>query len=173
MIYRVIEDGFETDDIDSVIDHCVSRDYYDEDDDYYENWVNDNYEGVSIEGTYYSAYEILENFGDLCLVLDEYKDSMTSSAKEEADWDLRHADPGDKIDVQGCTVEVLCDDDLDTGDYDGDEELTHNEDYVANGDLIEELRMKIEAKKEIDRTEQENNKAQQNNYYDLFQTIGV
>ena len=74
--------GFESTNYRQVLDHCyeladVTR--YDTSDDYFEEWVNDHYSGITIEGEYYSPYDILNRFDDENLVLDEYRGYMLES----------------------------------------------------------------------------------------------
>ena len=109
MKYRVVETGDIFDNIDDVLEACIEDDYH-ENDDYFEEWINDCYTGVEIGGYEYSAYQILDNAGDLDGFLEDFCESQNEADSENADWELRHAHVGTEVYIQRYTVEVIEDD---------------------------------------------------------------
>ena len=156
MKYRVVETDDVFDSIDDVLGYCIDESYH-EDDDYFEEWLNEMYNGVEICGTYYSAYDILSNAddGNLHDALNDFCESQNESDWENADWELRRAKSGDTVYVQAYEVEVIDDE---SGDYDGDDEEFD----------IENLRRIVEEKAVENEEEKENEK----DIMSLFQHIG-
>ena len=157
MLKFIIEDdGKAFDNVDELLDWCIESDYH-EDDDYFEEWVNEMYTGVEIAGTYYSAYDILNNAddGNLHDLLNDFCESMNDNDRENAECELRHASNGEKIYIQNYTVLVTEDEDCD-----GDEDVKVD---------IEELRKTVASYNASISEEEEKNE------YDimsLFQRIG-
>ena len=130
MQYRVQRDNgddYVTQSIDDVIDYCISDDYHTEDDDYFQEWVNDNYSGTTINGVDYYAYDILEKFDNLSDVLDLYVESENDHDTENAEYELRHAIDGETIYIQN--YEVICEEiDVESDCVDPDDQ--EREDYL-------------------------------------------
>lgn len=156
MLFKVLETDeiFET--VDEVLDFCIEDDYHD-DDDYFEEWVNDMYQGIEIAGTYYHAYDILENADDGSLddLRNDFCRESNDNDREEAEYEFRNCNIGDTIYIQRYTVEVI-----ENGDYDGDEAF----DTVA----MDKLRLEIEAQK-VENVEEKKNEI---DIMSLFQHIG-
>ena len=161
MKYQIVEDEdeiFET--IEDAVDYCISDEWH-EDDDAFGEWVNDHYEGVEINGYYYSAYEIIgaiddDNWREL---KDMYCEECNERDREEAIGDLQGACVGDEIEIQGYTVRVI-DDDYSTGDLDGD------------GEDIESIRVRIETEKAQIEVEIQEEKKREDDLLKLIQVIG-
>jgi len=147
MIYEV--DGQRFDDIDDVLDYCIEDDYHEDDDGAFKDWVNNEYSGVSINGEYYEAYDIVEalNSYDLDNLREQYCDEMNDSDKGEARWALEHASDGDYVYVQSYTVHVYNDN---SGDYDGDEELENLRERLSQDNVAKIEKEKEEKKNEND-----------------------
>ena len=161
MYFHVVDTNFSSDDIDEVINYCISSEYHDMNDDEFEEWVDDNYDGVSIAGYSYSAYEILDKFNNLDAVESEYCEYATNNDRENAEYELRHANPGETIYIQGYSV--ICEDEEEPGeDTDGDEAM----------DAIQVLRMEIQKQKEENEKEARYSDETFANYLDLFQKLG-
>ena len=125
MRYHIVDSDQYFDDYEDAVDYCIDYDYH-QDDDYFEEWINDCYGSVQIGGYEYSAYDVLDKMNDLSDFLDSYIESQNESDKDNAMYELRHADVGDVIDCQAYSIEVVADEEDEediesTGDYDGDE----------------------------------------------------
>lgn len=161
MRYRIKDTGIVYDEINDAVWGCIDVDYH-RDDDYFEEWVNDAYGNIVICGRYYNAYDILDSM-DSCVLTDllsDFCDSMDESDADDAIWELKRAEVGDTVDVQGNTIEVLPDE---TGDYDGDEEV----DMLA----IDACRKKIEEQNLKLQQLHDAEKDEEDNYMKMFQVI--
>ena len=156
MRYKVEEEYF--DDINSVLEYCIAEEYH-YDDDYFEEWVNDNWGSISIDGYDYYAYDILDRAGDLDNVRGTFMEHMNEGDWEEAEYALNRAQPGDEVDCQCYTIEVLEDEpEEETGDHDGD-------------DKLEMTRRFIEEQKLIQESMEEEDKKHETDFMELFQVI--
>jgi hypothetical protein len=182
MSYKVINYHGEVsyyDDIDEAIEACIDEDYH-WDDSYFEDWINDKYDYVDICGTTYYPYDILVAFDDDTMsdAKREYCESRNDDDFENAKYELRNADIGDRVDVQDCQIEVFDDDDEyddeeyddddeeeDTGDYDGDNQ-TFDDQMI---DTIEKLREKLK-QTEVQKMEEEKNS--EKDIMQMLQVIG-
>jgi hypothetical protein len=121
MKYYIAEDERTYTDIDDVIEYCIHPDYHEDDDDF-EEWVNDNYNGTEINGEYYSAYTILDSIDNYNLreILRIYCDEQNENDEDNARAELRCANIDDVIYIQSYTVYVMADDkDEETETIDG------------------------------------------------------
>ena len=170
MRYVVRETGRSYEDIDELLDDCITGD--DVNWDRFEDYINERYGSIYIGGDIYYAYDILDNSGDLDDYRDSYEEDEIESLKDSVEYNLEHAGVGEEVDVGHYTVCLVDDDDDDTGDFDGDEDLFDEEtDDVV--DVIEQTRQFIQqaaAKEDLSRKVENE---QQNNYCALFQTIGM
>lgn len=161
MKYQIVEDEdeiFET--IEDAVDYCISDEWH-EDDDAFDEWMNDHFQGVEINGYYYSAYDIVgamndDNWGDLKTM---YCEDCNEEDREEAIRDLYRASIGDEIEVQGYNIRVI-DDDYSTGDVDGD------------GEDIESIRVRIETEKAQIEVEIQEEKKREDDLLKLIQIVG-
>ena len=159
MRYKVNDKIFDS--IDDVIDYCIEEDYHDATEDYFEIWVNDNYDTIYIANQRYRPYDILENFGDLDIVIDDYQYSMNEDDKYNAKYELERADPGDEIDCQRYTI-LVCE----------DEDANENE-YVDSTASIEELRKYYDDRRVAENLADEEDKKVETDMMSLFQHIGA
>jgi len=153
--------GFESTDYVQVLDHCheladITR--YDTSDDYFEEWVNDHYSGTTIEGEYYSPYDILSRFDDENLVLDEFRDYMLQSDYDNAEYDLRNARVGYDVYFQDFIITVQ--------EEEAEEEEEEEVDYLAS------LRLKVSNDRAFVQNEKNEEEKSRNEYEQLFQRIG-
>ena len=83
MRYLVLEEVEYYNSIDSVIDSCIEEDYH-EDDDYFEEWVNDRYDSVTINGETYYPFDIVSNCdsGNYNDLLGEYCEAMNEDDRD-------------------------------------------------------------------------------------------
>jgi len=165
MRYRVNDCVFE--DIDELLDEYADEDYH-WDDDYFEDWVNETYHSIYINGTNYYAYDILDHMAsdELRDLREQYCEDETENDKENARYELRNADPGDTVDFQAYTIEVL--DDEEPGDYDGDEGV---EAVAVHAETIEAVRMFIDEQKMLQEHAEAENKKTEDDMMSLFQVI--
>ena len=116
MIYKVNDETF--DNIDDVIEYCIEPDYH-RDDDYFKEWVDEEYGSIDIGGKTYYAYDILRdddyNYSD---VLDAYCECENDNDEGNARYALRNASDGEEVYIQAYTVKCY-----ESGDYDGDGEF--------------------------------------------------
>lgn len=166
MRYKVEDEIFE--DYEDAIEYCISEDFH-EDDDYFTDWVNDNYDSVEINGVTYHPYDILDNAGDgnMYDVLREYCEAMNESDADDARYELRRTDIGDDIYLQGYTIEVI----EDEYDDEEDEEDTETEDNDCNGNAIERTRQYIEDQNMLNELTAAENKKNEDELMSLFQVI--
>ena len=106
IIYRIDNEEFE--DIDSVLRYCLDEDDYRDDDEDFEEWVNCKYDGQTINGYTYSAYEIIhamndDNEGEL---KDQFCEERYEDDWEEYRSDLENAEDDDWITVRNYDVHV-------------------------------------------------------------------
>ena len=122
MKYFIVDDEELLDTVDEVLDYCIDEDYYRDDDDF-DEWVNDQYDGVEINGYEYSAYDIISSLDDnnWSELKDRFCEERNENDRCNARYDLSEGEMGDEIEIQSYTVRLV-DDDYESGDYDGDEE---------------------------------------------------
>ena len=145
MRYKVDDEIFY--DIDSAIDYCIAEDYHG-DDDYFEEWVNENWGSICIDGYDYYAYDILDNAGNLGDVRDTYMERMNQDDRENTEYELRHAQVGDDVYCQSYTIEVIGDEE--TEDIDGDDAIEMTRRFIAEQKLIKDEAEEEEKKHETD-----------------------
>lgn len=118
-------DGTEYTDIDEVCDRVFDPDNY-EDSDSFDEWLDDQYPDVTIEGHTYYASQILYQVDE-----DDYHDALSSYAQMRADEDrddryneIEDMDDGDSIYINGydITCEYVYDEDDEEDEEDEDEE---------------------------------------------------
>ena len=164
MKYRVIEDDEIYDDVDEAIRQCIEEDWH-RDDDYFEDWVNDRYSSVEINGEWYNPYDILDNMdqGNLDDLRDEYCESENENDWDNARYEIEHGRIGDLITVHNHTIEILDDEDLEeVSDYDRDEHLETIEDVRAR--LKQENEFKVEQTIQTEKEEKD--------LMNMFQIVG-
>ena len=157
MRYKVLEDDRIFDDIDDVLEHCIDYEYH-WDDDYFEEWVNENWGYITINGYDYYAYDVLDRAGDLNSVRDDYCERCYDDDRDEAEHSLRRAEIGETIDIQAYTVEILDDE----YEVDVEEEPTNK---------VEEVRWYLEEQKMLEDSAAEEAKKTEENLMKLFQVI--
>ena len=145
MRYKVEDEIFN--DIDDAIDYCIADDYHC-DDDYFEEWVNDNWGCIEINGYDYYAYDVLNNAGDLDNVLSDFEERMNEDDRNEAQYQLRHSNVGDYVDCQAYTIEVI--DDEEAKDVDGDTRIEMTRKFIEEQKIIEKSAKEEELKNEAD-----------------------
>ena len=157
MRYKINYQEVIFDDIEDVLDYCIQEDYH-EDDDYFEEWVNDCYDRVTINGSTYYPFDILNelDFNNLQELKAQYCEESNETDRDQGRYELNRADAGDEVYIQGYEVIVMEDLPEATGDYDGDDELTT-------------LRSRLEEIENIRKQQDETNKKEEQ---DLLQIIG-
>ena len=160
MKYLVVETDEMFDDYEDAVDSVITEDYYDDEADF-EEWVNDTYDRIEIAGDTYYPYDIVMRLGDLDYLRDSYREDRNDQDREEALYDLRRATEGERIYVQGHTIEVIDD------DAENEPEDTDCEDE----DVIESCRQRMEFEKT--RIQELNDAEKQNEaeYLKMFQVI--
>lgn len=124
MRYNVLETDEIYDSIEDVLDRCIRDDFYEDDSDF-EDWVNNRYGEIRINGGIYTAFDILcnmddSNYNDLNA---EYCEELNQADRRKAEFDLKHADIGDTVYVQDYTVEVIGNEnEQDDDEYEDDED---------------------------------------------------
>ena len=161
MKYKIEENDEVFDTIDEAIDYCIDEDWH-WDDDYFEEWVNDTEDHVTINGNTYYPYDILEHCDDdnLTDLHRAYCESCNSDDADEARRELERSEPGDQVECQGYIIRVLEDYEYEeTGDMDGDEAL-------------ETLRKRLQEIEAANIETQENEKKTENDLLNMFQIVG-
>lgn len=162
MRYEIVgtEEIFDT--IDEALDYCIEEDYY-ENDDYFEEWVNDNWSEArcTICGYTFEPYEIAK-IEDYCIdeLLRDFKESMNERDRQEAEYDLRYAGIGYETNVQNYTIRVIEDENEDEEVFDEPSE-----------DLLEQCRKRIEERISEIEAVQNNEKQTEDDIMSLFQIL--
>lgn len=106
IIYRIDDEEFE--DIDSVLDYCIDEDDYRTDDEDFEEWVNNKYDGQTINGYTYSAYEIIcaMNDDNEVELKDQFCEERYEDDRHDYRLDLENAEDDDWVNVRGYDVHV-------------------------------------------------------------------
>ena len=159
MKYYVKESEETFDDIDEVLDACIDE-YYHEDDDYFEEWVNDVYPMITVGPYEYSPYEVLDAMNDLDGIKNDFMESQNENDRDNAYWELEHGNVGDEIYIQAYTIEII---DEESGDYDGDEDV----------DYVEMTRRYYDEQSSLLKYQEEEEKKTEKDMMDLFQRIGA
>ncbi len=139
------------DDIDDVINACIEDDYH-EDDEYFEEWLNDEYGYITIAGQTFHAYDILDSMNDYLLEeeRDEFCERMNDNDREDAMYDLRHAKPGDTVYIH--RSEVSC---VEDEEDDDDENYNREESLEAVRTFVEEQKLLADAKAAEEKVEED------------------
>lgn len=121
-MYYLVNNEDRYDDIDSVLEACINQEYYEEDEDGFEEYID--CEGrVDVCGYEWYPSEILRNMGVYDEELVHWAEGQVDNAYENYNYELRHAHVGDTVYVCNYDVDV-CEDEIEpTGDTDGDEEI--------------------------------------------------
>jgi len=157
---KFIVDGETFEDIEAVLDYCISDDYYD-DDDYFEEWVNETYGSIEIAGDTYYAYDIIDNAGDgnMNYLHERYNEDKNDNDRDETRYQLEHASDGDEIYCQNYVIKVV-----DDKDYD-------EEDENENSSRLEDVRRFVDEQKLIEQQKKETDKQNEDAVMTLFQVI--
>lgn len=166
MKYKIVETDEVFDCYEDAVDACIDPDYY-EDDDYFEEWVNNEYGSIDIGGVRYYAFEIIDrwddgNYHDLRY---EYCRSCNEEDKSEANYELRNAGIGDTVRCQGYEIEVIED------DFNADGE-TYSAAEDENTDYLTITRQYIEEQNLLEERKNAKEKEEEEDLMKLFQVIG-
>lgn len=152
---------YEEGDEDSVIEYCVSCDYFEENEDDFNEWFDENEGSVYIAGYSFDASEALKTLDE-----DAYREELSNWAENQADeaWDearyqFRHADHGDTFDICNYTIHVY--------DEDEDEEEDETDEETFTARLTTQVEIQIEQEKKI----HEENCRLEDAFMAAFQTI--
>lgn len=141
------------DDIDEVINACIEDDYH-EDDEYFEEWLNDEYGYITIAGQTFYAYDILNSMNDYLFdeERDEFCERMNDDDREDAQYELSHAKPGTTVYIHHS--EVLCledeEEDDDDANYNREESLEAVRTFVEEQKLLADMKAAEEKVEEDD-----------------------
>lgn len=153
MRFYIEEDDVYFDDPEDVVDHCISYDMWGDDSDGFDEYIYNTESYVEILGHEYSPRDILIEMGDYDDALSDWANDQYDSAKENALYDLRHAEPGMHVWIENTRVEVI----EDGEDTDGDEE--YSEDLVV---------AQMEAARNAEEMERNENKRMEDAFMHLF-----
>ena len=161
MKYRVNDVTFDS--IEDVLDYCIVDDYHYEDNDDFEEWVNEAYGHIEINGEEYWAYDILNNADDYNYreLRNSYCENENDNDRENAENELLSAEDGDEVYLHGNVIHCYEENEEETGDYDGDDLSS-----------LEMIRAYIEEQKVLAEQQKENDKKNEEDLMKLFQTIG-
>ena len=161
MRYLVIEDDETYDDIDEAIEACIEEEWH-RDDDYFEDWVNNRYDSVDINGERYMPYDILDNMdqGNLEDLRDEYCESENENDWDNARYEIEHNRVGATVIVHNKTIEILSDEEEDEED-----EPVYVED-------IEDVRARLKQQNEFKVEQTIQNEKEEKDLMSMFQIVG-
>lgn len=161
MKYRVIEDDEIYDDVDEAIEQCIEEDWH-RDDDYFEDWVNDRYDYVDINGERYMPFDILDNMDQSNLddLRDEYCENENDNDWDNARYELEHGSVGKIVSVHNKTIEIIEDDE--------DEEEVEAV-YVED---IEDVRARLKQENEFKVEQTIQTEKDEKDLMSMFQIVG-
>lgn len=152
---------YEEGDEDSVMEYCISSDYFEEDEDAFKEWFDENEGQVYIAGYSFEASEALKELDE-----DAYREELSNWAENESEnaWDearyeFRHAGHGDTFDICGYTIHVY------EEDEESDEDDEDEETFTVK--LTTQVEVQIEQEKQI----HEENRRLEDAFMAAFQTI--
>lgn len=164
MRYRVIENNEIYDDVDEAIEQCIEEDWH-KDDDYFEEWVNDRYDYIDINGERYMPYDILDNMdqSNLDELRDEYCEYENENDWDNARYELNHGRIGEVVTVHDKTIEII-----------EDEDENEDEDYNENGYLetVEDVRERLKQENEFKVEQTIQTEKDEKDLMSMFQIVG-
>lgn len=159
MYYLVDNDpDLKFDDIDSLLDYCVTTDYFMSDEDAFREWIRDN-NSVDIDGNTYDPAEVFYQM-DSAAYQDSWEywaESEVENARDNARYDLRHAAPGDEIYITSYTVVVY-----------EDVEEEDEQDCAVDETTIYELRQRLEEQKQQEEEIRQEDTRREASFMQLF-----
>ena len=161
--YYVEEEDEVYEDVEEAIAACIEEDWH-EDDDYFEEWVNERYNSVEINGEWYEPYDILDNMDQSNLddLRDEYCENENDNDWENARYELEHYDVGRTVDVHNHTIRIIEEEDEGSGDFNGDK-------YIEN---IEDVRARLKEKEAFKVEQTIQNEKEEKDLMNMFQIVG-
>lgn len=144
------------DDIDAVLEECVTTEYFENDTDDFDNYLDED-QNIEICGYDFSPSEVLRgmNYDAYQRELTYWAEDRAQNAKDDYAYELNRAEDGE--DVWVCEYRVYCydddeEDDEETGDTDGDDSLAFKrlEDKLAKEKEAEALKAKQDKQTEND-----------------------
>ena len=149
MRYKINDDQV-LDDIEEVIECCIDCDYH-KDDDYFEEWVNDNYDHVEINGETYMPYDIVSNldYSNLRDMQENYCTEENENDEENARFELTHGRIGSVVWIQGNEV-LIMDDEYENEEVDSEDSMTALRVRLAQNKAILEQDIQEMKKNELD-----------------------
>lgn len=145
------------DDIEEVLEYCVNVDYFEEDRDGFDEYLDCNGD-VDVAGYSYSPSQVLREMGD-------YDDAISDWARDqvECNWSEYRWELGRLRDGQSCYVcnyEVYAYDDEEAEE---DEEITE--------EVVEKIEVRVETQIQLEQETKEENKRLENEFMSVFQTL--
>lgn len=163
-MYFLIDDDpdkrYGENEIDALLERCISAEYFEEDDDAFNEYLDQCYNNYEICGVEYSASQILREVDP-----DSYNQEKEYWASNEVDneyengrYELEHARIGGNIYICNYVISVYDDDDED-------------EDIEEDEDDIEEVETYVEAQTKQKSTSAQENEELENSFMNVFQTL--
>ena len=109
MYYSVCDTDqrFDEDDQESLLNYCLDLDYFEDDDDGFRDYVREQYGSVEVCGYDFDALDILESDDYVyCEAKRDWANNELDNARDNAEYELRHATPGDTIWIGSYEVDV-------------------------------------------------------------------
>ena len=161
--YLIEEEDEIYEDVDEAIGRCIEEDWH-RDDDYFEEWVNNRYNSVEINGEWYEPYDILDNMDQSNLddLRDEYCENENDNDWDNARYELEHYDVGDRVTVHDRTIQIIEEEDEESGDFDGDE-------HIEN---VEDVRARLKEKEAFIVEQTIQNEKEEKDLMSMFQIVG-
>ena len=152
---------YEEGDEDSVIEYCVSEDYFREDEDSFKEWFDENEGSVYIAGYSFEASDAFKELDEGAYYdeLSNWAENEADNACDEARYEFRHVSHGDTIDICGYTIHVY------EEDEESDEDEEDEETFAVK--LTTQVEVQIEQEKQI----HEENRRLEDAFMAAFQTI--
>lgn len=159
MRYFLVDDDpdLRYDDEDELIEHCVSTEYFEDDDEGFDDWLNEEQGRIEVNGHSFYPSEILYSLDQEAYYEDKtnWAEDRAENEREEAYYNARHTRPGDSFYVCGSEVYV----------YEEDEEYAV--DPADAKDTISAINKQIEE----DQRRQNEDKEREDAFASLFQTL--
>ena len=162
MYYSVCDTDqrFDEDDQESLLNYCLDLDYFEDDDDGFRDYVREQYGSVEVCGYDFDALDILESDDYVyCEAKRDWANNELDNARDNAEYELRHATPGDTIWIGSYEVDVC--------EYEEEDEEEEEE-----SDIQISIEATVNAQIELETKEREENKRRADSFESLFQFVG-
>ena len=158
-MYYLIEndEDLRFEDIEDVLEHCISVEYYEEDEDSFDECVNSDGD-VEVFGHWYAPSEILREMGDYHSSIQDWAQEQVENCWSDYRWEVERLRDGQSCYV--CNYEVYA--------YEDEEEP---EEVKPSEEVISAIETQVEITIKQQETVHEENKRLEDEFMNVFQTL--